>query len=49
MLRSVVGHVIPASGRLVEGDIVMLSEFLCHGVGIGLGRWVLKELDLQLS
>ena len=45
------GHVIPASGMLVEVDIL---EFLCPGVGIchtsiGLELRMVKELDLKLT
>ena len=47
-------HVIPASGRLVDVDILELSEFSCSGAGIcctsmGLGQQMLKELDQKLT
>ena len=47
-------HVIPVSGRLVDGDILELSESSCSGVGIcctsmGLGQQMVKELDLKLT
>ena len=46
--------VIPASGRLVDVDILELSESPCSGVDIfctsmGLGRQMAKELDLKLT
>ena len=47
--------VTPASGRLVDVDILELSESPCSGVDIfcttmGLGdRYVVKELDLKLT
>ena len=47
-------HVIPASGRLVDVDILEFSESPCSGVdifctGMGLGRQMVKELDLRLT
>ena len=46
--------VIPASGRLVDVDILELSESSCYGAGIcctsmGRGRQMVKELDLKLT
>ena len=51
---TVAGHVIPVSGRLVDVDILELSESPCFGVGIcctrmGLGWQVVKELELKLT
>ena len=45
-------HVIPVSGRLVDGDNLELSESPCSGVDIcctsmGLGRQMVKRLDLK--
>ena len=45
-------HVIPVSGRLVDVDILELSESPWPGIGIfctsmGLGRHMVKELDLK--
>ena len=47
-------HVIPASGRLVDGDILELSVSPCYSVGIcctrmELGWQMVKELDLELT
>ena len=47
-------HVIPESGRLVDVDILELSESSCSDVDIfctsmGLGRQMVKELDLKLT
>ena len=47
-------HVIPASGRLVDVDIPGLSESSWPGINIfctsmGLGRQIVKELDLKLT
>ena len=54
MVRSVAGLVIPASGRLVDVVIMELSESPWPGIdifctSIGLGRWIVKELDLKLT
>ena len=52
MLRSVVGHVIPASGRLVEVDI---QRFPCPDLALphqhkGTGdEDMVKELDLKVT
>ena len=51
---TVVCHVITASGRLVDVDVLELSESLCSGIGIfctsrGLERQMVKELDLILT
>ena len=47
-------HVILASGRLVDVDILELSESPCSGADIfcasmGLGWQMVKELDLKLT
>ena len=47
-------RVIPVSERLVDVDILELSESPCSSVGIcstrmGLGRRMAKELDLKLT
>ena len=47
-------HVIPASGRLVDVDIPKLSEspwpvFDIFWTSMGLGRQIVKELDLKLT
>ena len=47
-------HVIPASWRLVNVDILELTESPCSGVDIfcismGLGRQMVKDLDLKLT
>ena len=51
---TVVCHVIPASGRLVDVDIPELSESPWPGLDIfwtsmRLGRQIVKELDLKLT
>ena len=43
-----------ASGNLVEADILELSRFPCHGVGIcrtsiGLALMMTEEVDLKLT
>ena len=49
-----VGLVIQASGRLVDVDILELSEFPRPGVGayntsMGLGQRMVRELELGLT
>ena len=53
-VRSVVGLVMQASGKLVEVDILELSRFPCCGVDIFYTSIVLvlmmvKEIDLKLT
>ena len=54
MVRSVADLVMQASGNLVEVDILELSRFPCHGVGICHTcieplLMMVKEIDLKLT
>ena len=54
VMWSVVGHIIPAPGRLVNVSILEPSNSKCPGVGIchtiiGLGLRMTKKLNLELT